>query len=352
MTESKNSNRLSSLTDTVSTGAIGAILTTITVAFLLSDLFITIPSSGFLYIQLLITWAVYGFLILGLNLQFGYTGIINFGHLFFFLVGGYTFAILTGGEQAVGTAFGLPWVIGVLAAAIVSALFGLFIGSFSLRLRGDFLAIVTLAALEVGLNLVGSFHEITGGENGLYRLPQITADFSGNADTMMVTTLLLFAGLLLMTYATVQRLSDAPYGRVLRAIRADELVARALGKNTSNYKLQVFVLGSALAGFAGVLIAMYNGSVEPSIFGLNTTIIIWLGLLLGGAGNHRAALAGVGIIMLIELLTRNLNTMFGSYVDVPFGPIRFIIIGLILVVVIRYRPAGIWGDEKEMTVHQ
>jgi branched-chain amino acid transport system permease protein len=334
------------------TGALavaGVVLALLSLGFLFSSFVVTVPDASVVFLELAITWAIYGLLVLGLNVQYGYTGLINFGHLVFFLVGGYAFGFVTASGQAVGTGLGLHWLPGVVAALVAAAVLGTIIGATTLRLRGDFLAVVTVAALEVGLELVESFSEITGGTVGLYGLPRLIHAESGNPDTALLVTFAALLGLLLVVYAGITRLVESPYGRVLKAIRSDELVAQSLAKPTFRYKLQEFVYGSVLAGLAGALMAIYFGAVAPAFFSIDTTVIIWIGMLLGGAGNNRAVLAGMALILGIELGTRFLNEFVtGLVADAQFGAVRMIIIGLILIVVIRYRPAGIWGDEDEM----
>lgn len=338
------------LDESLGSAVAGLALVAATVAFLLTDLFITIPGGAFVLLEVAILWAIYGILALGLNLQFGYTGIINFGYFFFFLLGGYTFGLVTAPPtSAVGQGLGMHWAVGVAAAVVVTAALGVVIGLSTVRLRGDFLALVTLAALEVAIDVVTTFNDVTGGTVGLYGIPRLVADQSGNTDTTVLSTFVLFFGLLLVVYGGITRISDAPFGRVLRAIRSDELVAQSLGKDTNRYKIRVFTYGAVLAGVAGVLLAAHQGAVAPRLFNLNPTIILWIGLFLGGAANHRGVLAGVAIILGIRLFTRFLNTTFAGVLEASqFGAIRMILIGLILIVIIRYRPAGIWGEREEM----
>jgi branched-chain amino acid transport system permease protein len=307
-----------------------------------------VPSDFLIVFEIAILWTIYSLLVLGLNIEFGFAGLINFGHLVFYLVGGYTFALISG-QPSTGVGLGYHWLIGIVLAVTVAGAFGALIGAITLRLRGDFLAIVTLAALEVMLDLVNSFSDITGGSSGLYNLPSLDSLVTDVA-TNMVMTFLLFTGIVLLTYKLVEHLTSAPYGRVLRAIRSDEIVARTLGKNTVKYKLQTFIIGSMIAGLAGVLIISSNGSVSPDYFSLDETIIVWIGMFIGGVANNRGVMGGVAIILMIQLGTRYLNETISSLPYFSFGPFRMMLIGFILVLIVRYQPGGLWGKTEEMGV--
>lgn len=328
---------------------LGGILVLLALLFLLTPLTATLPGNLYVFVQVGILFVVYGMLVLGLDLQYGHTGLVNFGHVVFFAVGGYTVAILSAQDSFTGISLGYPWPLALVAGVLVAALLGVIIGITSLRLRGDFLAIVTLAAAEIFYTLFVSFQGIFGGTVGIGDVPQPIATLATTGDTKLVATLLLFGGLTAVTFAAVTRLTEAPYGRVLRAIRADELVTRSLGKSTFIYKMQAFVYGAALAGFAGGLFALYNGAVAPGFFTIQVTITVWIGMLLGGASNQRAVLAGLAVIMGLRLLSRFAHGVIPVSAG-TFASIRLIAIGLILVAIIRYRPAGIWGDPKELGV--
>lgn len=335
--------------------ALSVFLLLVSVAILLGKVVtqtLLVPSeSTFVIIEIAVSWAILSLLALGLNLEYGFTGIINFGHLAFFLVGGYTFAIISGNPA---TAIGLNqhWLLGVVGALALSGLVGGLIAAITIRLRGDFLAIVTLATLEIMLNIVNNFNDITGGRAGLGNLPSLEMVI-GDYGARLVFTLFLFAGIAVFIYAIISHVTSAPYGRVLRGIRSDELVTRVLGKNTIAYKFQVFIIGSVIAGLGGILVVLNNGSITPDFFSLNETIIVWTGLFIGGAGSNRGVVGGMGIILFIELGTRYLNqTVSESLLNAvfpafSFGAVRMVIIGFLLILIVRYRPAGIWGNKEE-----
>ncbi|WP_458206849.1 branched-chain amino acid ABC transporter permease [Haladaptatus sp. NG-SE-30] len=336
----------------LSAGTTGVLLLGLTLVLLAVPLSIPLPGFALVFLEVGVTFLLYGLLVLGLNLQFGFTGLVNFGHVAFFAVGGYAAAMLTAQNPFAGVGLGLPWPVGLLAAVVAASLLGAVIGVATLRLRDDFLAIATLAVAEILHDLLGSFENVTGANIGILNVPQPVSALAADSDTELAGTVLLLVGILLLSYAGLRRLTDAPYGRVLRAVRADDRVTAALGKNVFDYKLQAFVFGAALGGLAGGLFAFYNGAVAPGFFGLNVTVLVWVGMLIGGPGNHRGVLAGVGIVLALRLLTRFLNQQLPFVGQDQFASVRLVLIGLVLVLIIRYRPAGIWGDPDELGVNR
>nr|WP_305794498.1 branched-chain amino acid ABC transporter permease [Halomarina rubra] len=328
---------------------VGGVCLLVAALLVFTPLAVTVPGSSFVFIEVGTLFVIYGLLVLGLDLQYGYTGLVNFGHVVFFAVGAYTVAMLSAEGSFAGVALGLPWLLALPVGVVAAAVLGAIVGTTSLRLRDDFLAIVTLATAEIFHTLFVNFRGVFGGNVGILGVPQPIADLAADSDTAQIATLVLFGGVTIIALGFMTRLTGSPYGRVLRAIRADELVTRSVGKSTFSYKMQAFVYGAALAGFAGGLFALYNGAVAPGFFTIQVTVTIWIGMLLGGASNHRAVLGGLAIIMGLRLLSRFALEVTPVSAD-AFASIRLIAVGLILVLVIRYRPAGIWGDERELGV--
>ena len=342
-------DRIGARTRLIATLGVG--LFVLTLGFLFSSLVVSVPNATLVFIETAITWGIYGLLVLGLNVQFGNTGLVNFGYLVFFMLGGYTFALVTSDAAAFG-GLGLAWPIGVVAVLVAVLVLGLAFGVVALRLRDDFLAIVTLAALLVGIELIESFDGITGGTNGIYGIPELLGGLAGTYQNRLVTTLLLVVSFVLVGYAVSQRLTEGHYGRVLRSIRSDELVSQTLGKRTFRYKVQAFLFGAVMAGIAGILLSIHRGSITPDFFGLHITIIVWVGMLLGGSGNNRSVLAGLAIILALNLSLRFVSSGMTDVIpNVRFGAISQMIIGLVLVLVMRYRPEGIWGNPAELEVN-
>jgi branched-chain amino acid transport system permease protein len=317
--------------------------------FAVSPFTVGLPGELSVFVEVGVLFGLYVILVLGLDLQYGHTGLVNFGHVVFFAVGAYTAAILAAQDSFAGTSLGYPWPLALVAGVLVAAVVGAVVGATSLRLRDDFLAIATLATAEIFHTVTVNFSGTFGGSTGIFGVPQPVAAVAGDFGKTMLATLVLFLGLAAVTYAVVTRLTTAPYGRVLRAIRADELVTRSVGKSTFRYKMQAFVYGAALAGFAGGLFALYNGAVAPSFFTIQVTVTVWIGMLLGGASNHRAVVGGLAVIMGLRLFSRFANDL-APVTSGEFASLRLIVVGMILVLVIRYRPAGIWGDAEELGV--
>lgn len=298
-------------------------------------------------IDLGILTVIYGLVVLGVNLQVGHTGLINFGPHLFFGIGAYTVAIVTSGGSFAGTALGLPIPVALIGALVLTVAAGLLIGSTSLQLRDDYLAIVTLAAAEIFVRLITGVQPIFGGQTGIQNVPQPIMSPAANYKTGLLATLLVFTGILIAAYLVVNRVTEAPYGRVLQAIRGDEDAAESLGKSVGRYKLAVFIYGAVLAGLAGAMVPLYNGSIAPTFTTITLTVTIWIGMLMGGAGNNRAVIGGLLVIMGLRLFTRIMQ----SYSPIGggiFAPLRIVLIGAVLWGVIYYKPEGIWGNPDQL----
>ncbi len=343
---------------------LGLIVVAVTLAFLGLPVGIDLPGFAFIVMEEATLFVLYAMVLLGLNLQFGDTGIINFGPVLFLGLGLYGMALMSAEvpDFATGVGLGLFWGIGILFGAIAAVGGGAVLGVSSLRLREDYLAITTLAAAEILFEVVRVFQTPFGGERGLVGVPQLVVEtgsdgvipLAENAATRDLATLLLFVGVLLVAYEGFRRLSASPYGRVLRSIQADEDATRGMGKSTFRYKIEVFIYGAVVAGVAGGLMAMFFGSASPGLISIDVTVIIWIGMMIGGAGNHRGAIVGLAIIMSFELLVRLANDLVTNQLAlmdaVQFNALRGALVGLLLILVIRYRPEGLFGDAEKLEV--
>jgi branched-chain amino acid transport system permease protein len=330
---------------------VGLLAVIASIAFLYTPLFVTPPDSIQVFLDEGIVFLVYAMILVGLNLQFGHAGLVNFGPVAFFLVGGYTAAMLTANDPFFGVGLGYPWVVGLVAGVLAAMALGVVVGTSTLRLRDDFLAIVTLAVAEIAHGLLTTFRGYTGGSNSLQNVPQPVADMTGGGGgTELFSTVLVFGAVALFLYGVVHRITEAPYGRVLRAIRADQEVTETLGKRVFRYKLVVFIYGAALAGLAGVLYVFYFGSAAPGNFTIDVTVAVWVGMLVGGAGSNRGVLGGLALVMGFRLLTRFANDTVPGITSTQFASMRLMLVGLLLMVIIRYRPQGIWGNADELGV--
>lgn len=323
----------------------GLALVVLSLAYLASSAAVQPPGGTYVVFEVGVLFTLYALILVGLNLQFGHTGLVNFGPVAFFAVGGYTAAILTADDPFQAVGLGLPWPVGLVAAVVAAAALGVLLGVSTLRLRDDFLAIVTLAVAEIIHGVIIAFRDITGGSVGLTNVPRPIAaavDADGGAD--LTATVLVLGALVVLCHGVFHRLSASPYGRVLRAIRADEQVTETLGKRVFRYKLAAFVYGAAVAGLAGALLVFYNGAAAEGFFTIDVTVILWVGMLIGGAGSDRGVLGGLAIIMGFQLATRFLNDAFPFVTQDQFASIRLMLIGLLLMLIVKYRPEGLWGD--------
>lgn len=332
---------------------VGAVVFVLTLVWLLSPIGVIIPGIAFVFLETGTLFLVYAMVLLGLNLQFGDTGIINFGPVLFYALGAYGMAMLTAESPAFGAGLGMPWVTGIVVGIVLAILVGALLGLSSLRLRADYLAIVTLAGAEIFNRVVSTFQFPFGADKGISNIPTLLDEFVPNAGTRAVATFFLFTGILLIAYEGFRRLSQSPYGRVLRAIQADEDATKSLGKATFSYKMQAFIYGAAVAGLAGALLAIWNGATSPNFLTIDVTVILWIGMMVGGPGNTRGVMTGLAMIMFFQLIVRAINQPVTTTLPVDsieFNAIRTGLIGLFLVLIIRYKPAGIWGDEEKMEV--
>ena len=301
--------------------------------------------------------ASYGLAAVGLNLQSGYTGLSNFGHVGFLLVGAY----------GVGVAADQGWSIWVgFALGIGSAvLLGLLLGIPTLRLRGDYLAIVTIAAAEI-LRLVaqaGPSEPVTGGARGIggltqklgfYRPNFIPEGTYGIGDSFVFShnqlwSMLWTWGLAIVATLAVWLLVRSPWGRVIRAIREDEDAATALGKNVVVYKLQSFVLGGVIGSLAGAMIVLNAGSVSPARWIAPLTFALYTVVILGGAGSVWGPIVGsVTYWFILDLAEGILGNLWFDISDTTVGAVRLTLMGAGLMLLLIFRPQGILGDKKEL----
>jgi len=323
---------------------------------------------------------IYGLLALGLNVHYGYTGLLNFGHVAFFAAGAYASAILTmpppgkvpQASYVVGLDLPMPlgFPVSLTAAALAGGLLALLIGSTSVRLGSHYLAIATFA-------LAGIFEDVLVNEawltNGTFGMNSVPKPMRGTLGAMgwRVAYLAFSALCLLGVYLLVRRLIDAPFGRLLRGVRESEDAARMLGKDTSAVKLKSFAIGGAIAGFAGGIYAHFIGSVVTEQFVAGVTFVVWAAILLGGVASSTGAVVGAVVLISFQQSTRFILTIYGwiqatlpeplsgvlpaIFAPLPNHPsfvpsVRFIVIGFLFVLVIRYRPEGLLGDPNEVTV--
>ena len=311
--------------------------------------------SAFL-VGLLTLALIYGVLALGLHLQFGLAGMLNFGHVAFFAVGAFTSALLSlppagseaylaiGGQYQLG--LGLPVPLAFLAAGLAGGLLALLIGSTSVRLSSHYLAVATFAMAEIVRSVLTNESWLTRGQFGITGVPQPLRSDTVGANAYPYVYLALTIIVIAVLLAISVRLTASPFGRALRAVREDEVAARSLGKPAPGLKLRAFALGGVLAGLAGSLWTHSLGIVHVGQFVPIITFQVWLALLLGGRGNPFGAVLGAIVLMAITEGTRFLgNIPFLeplTRLNPSFVPsLRYVIIGLLLIGVVRFFPRGI-----------
>jgi branched-chain amino acid transport system permease protein len=293
-------------------------------------------------------------LTLGLNVQWGYAGLINFSVAAFWGIGMYSVALIVSPRSPL--ALELSPLVALVAAVVVSALVAVAIGIPTLRLRADYLAIASLGLAEIIRLLIQNERQWTAGTRGisvpelLPGLPDaLDAVFAPDAPAFPYRGLvdLLVVGLsVLVVYLVLRRLHLSPWGRVLRAIRADEDLAAALGKDTYRFKMQAFVFGSVLMALAGFFYAFQFRYVGPGELLPISTFYVWVAVILGGTGSNRGAVLGGLTIVAIREGPRFVNDI-GA---LPFNPapFRLLLVGLLIVLVVRYRAAGILPPQAEL----
>jgi ABC-type branched-subunit amino acid transport system permease subunit len=310
--------------------------------------------------------AVYCLAAIGLNVHFGYTGLLNFGQAGFMCVGGYAVAAFV---ATWGLSFWLGSLVGLLAAAVLALLLGV----PTLRLRADYLAIVTIAAAEIIRQVIGSVTLLSyfGGQDGLQGFNQSFANlnpFTGRVGIPGVVTwrpydfwtLLVCWVVVALCCLMVWALMRSPWGRVLKSIREDEDAVRSLGKNVYAYKMQSLVIGGVIGGLAGIMSALQHSAINPSFFATDTTFFAYTVLLVGGAARVLGPVAGTVIFW---FLLSFLDLFFGQGTsgDNPLIPtaimdsnqaslMRFIFMGLSLMLLMIFRPQGIFGDRRELAL--
>lgn len=295
----------------------------------------------------LIQAMVYSVVALGLNLQWGYTGLFNIGVAGFFLVGSYTFAILSGPPYTTHLGgFGLPIIVGILGAMGAAGLVAIVVGIPTLRLREDYLAIATIGIAEVLRLIALNAKGLTGGSRGAQSIPRPFQDMIQNNLANNIVFLLLVIAVVVLVYLALEAMVRSPWGRVLKAIREDESAASSLGKNPFRFRLQAFVIGCVIMGLGGALNASFVGFVAPTDFLPILTFEIWAMLIAGGSGNNRGAILGTILIWGFWTGTGSVaQAVLPSGLQVKGGALQVILIGLVLLGILMARPRGIIGEE-------
>ncbi|MBN6054050.1 branched-chain amino acid ABC transporter permease [Nonomuraea sp. RK-328] len=305
---------------------------------------------------------LYALAAIGINVHFGYTGLLNFGQAAFMAVAGYGLAVTV-------TVLGLPFWVGIGVGLLAAVLLAVILGIPTLRLRADYLAIVTIAAAEIIRLIFRSvaFKDIFGGSDGqrgftegFYALnPFPEGDYGFGWFTFNHrATWVLFVGwvLIALSCLIVYLLMKSPWGRVLKAIREDEDAVRALGKNVFSYKMQSLILGGVIGALGGFIYGLAFASVQPDIFGTETTFFAYTIVILGGAARVLGPVVGSMIFWVLLVLVNGILSGAVEAGYLPFmvptqvGPVRFLLVGIGLILLLVYRPQGIFGDKREIAI--
>ena len=301
----------------------------------------------------LATALTYAIVCVGLNLQWGQTGLFNVGVAGFVAIGAYTSALLTT-PPAPGRfgGYDLPIIVGWVAAMLAAAAAAWLIGKITLRLRADYLAITTFGVATVIQLVALNAEPLTGGPFGIGFIPRPFASLAEQVALYDLLHLALVAAVLVAVYLAVEQLAVSPWGRVLRAIREDEEAAVSLGKNANSFRLQAFVLGSAIMGLAGAMQAHFIGFIAPENYLPALTFQVWAMLIIGGSGNNRGAILGAVLVWGLRSFS---GAAIGSFVPADLqaraATLRIVAVGVALVAILLWRPSGLLKEEKMVSRH-
>ena len=333
-----------------------------------------VGQAGNSWVRILDFAMLYVMLALGLNIVVGYAGLLDLGYVAFYAVGAYVYALLASPHltetfEAVAQAFpdGLHisiWLILPLCAA-VAATFGVLLGAPTLRLRGDYLAIVTLGfgeIIRIFLNNLNAPANITNGPQGLSKIDPASVfgivfarrqDILGIGFESVQLYYYLFLVLAIFIIVVTVRLQNSRIGRAWMAIREDEIAAKAMGINTRNVKLLAFAMGASFGGVSGAMFAAFQGFVSPESFTLQESIVIVAMVVLGGMGHIPGVILGAILLYAIPESLRFLakpaqEALFGQELVAPEA-LRLLLFGLAMVLIMLYRPAGLWPAPQHGT---
>ena len=282
--------------------------------------------------HLIIMVGIYAILALSLNLLIGYAGLFSVGHGAFYGVGAYAGALLF-------TRLGVPFWIEIVAASAISGAIGYAIGRPILRLRDDNLALATFGLAVITFSVLNNWDDLTRGPLGIRGIAK-PYFFAYRLDQLWSYALLV-AICVAITLLCIWRLTSSPYGKVLEAIREDDIAALAVGKDTTRFKVTAFVIAAFFAGLAGVLYAHYTTYIDPSSFNTGESFLIFSMVVFGGMGSNLGAMTGAAALTILPDLLR--------FAGLPGGiaaQMRDVIFGALIVLVINWRPQGLLGKAR------
>ncbi|MGQ9501256.1 MAG: branched-chain amino acid ABC transporter permease [Anaerolineae bacterium] len=287
-----------------------------------------------LIVHLLVVITIYGILAISLNLVVGATGLFNLGHAAFYGIGAYTSALLV--------KTGVPWLLAVLASMAMAGFVAFLIGIPTLRLVGDYLAVVTMGLGEITRAVFKNWIALTRGPMGLPGIPH--ASVLGIEFDTAEKFLILGVVCLVIVFVIAERILYSPFGRILKGVREDEAAVQALGKNTYRFKMGVLIVGSAMAGLAGSLFAHYITFIDPSSFVMWLTFFIFLIIVLGGLGNNLGAV----VVTVVFVALREGLRFVGLPLWLNPAALQQLIFGILLIVATIFVPRGLIPERRVM----
>ena len=284
------------------------------------------------FIHLAILISIYGILGLSLNLIVGYTGLLSVTQAAFYGIGAYATAILM-------TGYGMDFFLSMVIGCVLSVFVSLFIGYVLSKFKDDYYALVSFGFNIIVFSIFLNWQSLTRGPLGI---PGINRpEVFGYVFSSNISFLILSAVILGLVFIFSKWIVDSSFGRVLKAIREDDKVAQVFGYNTGHYKMLIFGVSAGLASVAGSLFASYISFIDPSTFSLNESIFILAIIILGGLASLRGSLIGAAFLILLPEVLR-----FVGFPSDIAAQMRQVVYGLILVLLMLYRPKGMVGEYK------
>jgi branched-chain amino acid transport system permease protein len=322
-------------------------------ALLLALPFVVDATLGRAWVRIIDVALLFVMLALGLNIVVGFAGLLDLGYIAFFAVGAYAYALLASPQLGVHWSFLVLLPLG----AMVAAVFGILLGAPTLRLRGDYLAIVTLGfgeIIRIFLNNLNRPVNITNGPQGITLIDPLqlggialnkTHLLGGYAIAPVHSYYFVFLACALASIFISRRLENSRIGRAWIAIREDEIAAGAMGINTRNLKLLAFAMGATFGGLAGGLFASFQGFISPESFTLLDSIMVLCMVVLGGMGNVAGVVLGAVLLTALPEALRYVGPLQQRWLGVVYidpSDLRMLLFGLALVLMMLFRPAGLW----------
>jgi len=284
-------------------------------------------------VAIAVTAGVYALMALGMNVIWGMAGLINLGLVGFFAVGAYVSGLMT-------LKLGVPILVGVMAGMAMAALVGVLVALITVNLRGDYLAIVTLGFAESLRIVMSNELWIANGTDGLSGIPgPFRAQLGPHLFNLFYLGIVV--GAVVILFFLVDRLVNSPFGRVLRAIRDDDVIAEVAGKHVALFKIKAFAFGSAALGLAGALYGHFTSYIAPDLFAPLLTLYVKLSLLTGGLGNSKGAVLGAVLVVFFLESTRFLAPLIPGLSAVQAAAVRELAISVALLVILRFYAKGL-----------